>query len=85
MVGLERISAIIFHISASYLVYLAVSRKKPLYYLLAILVHFLMDAAVVVIGKYLPVLLVEILLLLGSAVFGFVIWRMYRKEQVPTA
>lgn len=85
MVGLERISAIIFHISASYLVYLAVSRKKPLYYLLAILVHFLMDAAVVAAGRYLPVLLLEVLLLLGSAVFGFVIWRMYRKEQVPTA
>ncbi len=85
MVGLERISAIIFHISASYLVYLAVSRKKPLYYLLTILVHFLMDAAVVAAGRYLPVLLLEVLLLLGSAVFGFVIWRMYRKEQVPTA
>lgn len=44
-----------------------------------------MDAAVVAAGRYLPVLLLEVLLLLGSAVFGFVIWRMYRKEQVPTA
>lgn len=85
MVGLERISAIIFHISASYLVYLAVSRKKPLYYLLAILAHFLMDAAVVVAGKYLPMLALEMLLLLACAGFGFGIWRMYRRERAPIA
>ncbi|MDE7222630.1 MAG: YhfC family intramembrane metalloprotease [Acetatifactor sp.] len=42
MAGVERISAIIFHISASYLVYLAVIRKKLPYYLMAILAHFLM-------------------------------------------
>ena len=80
MIGLERISAIVFHISASYLVYLAVSRKKPLYYLLAVLAHFLSDALAVVSAKYLPILAVEGLLLLFSAVFGCVIWRMYHSS-----
>lgn len=79
MVGLERISAIIFHISASYLVYLAVSRKKLSYYLLAVLAHFWLDAVAVVAASFLPVLLMEVLLLLISGAFGFVIWRMYQK------
>lgn len=82
MAGVERISAIIFHISASYLVYLAVSRKKIPYYLLAILAHFLMDAIVVIAAKFLPILALEAFLLLFSGAFGFVIWRMYRKEQM---
>lgn len=79
MVGLERIAAMIFHISASYLVYLAVSRKKLPYYLLAILIHFLMDALVVIAARYLSIPVVEALLLLISGAFGYVIWRMYRK------
>lgn len=79
MAGVERISAIIFHISASYLVYLAVSRKKMSYYLLAILAHFLLDAMTVVTARFLPMLAVEALLLLASGAFGYVIWRMYRK------
>lgn len=77
MVGLERISAIIFHISASYLVYLAVSRKKLPYYLLAILLHFLMDALVVIASGYLSIPVTEALLLLFSGVLGYVMWRMY--------
>ena len=80
MVGLERISAIIFHISASYLVYLGVSRKKLPYYLLAILAHFLLDALTVISAKYLPILAVEGLLLLFSGAFGYVIWRMYHSS-----
>lgn len=79
MAGVERISAIIFHISASYLVYLAVSRKKLFYYLLAILAHFLLDAITLLTARYLPMLALEALLLLISGAFGYVIWRMYRK------
>ena len=79
MAGVERMAAIIFHISASYLVYLAVSRKKLFSYLLAILAHLLLDAFTLIIGSFLPVLAVEALLLLISGAFGYVIWRMYRK------
>lgn len=81
MAGVERISAIAFHISASYLVYLAVKRKKLPYYLLAILLHFLMDAIAVIAAKYLPILAVEALLLLFSGVLGFVVWKMYHRER----
>lgn len=78
MAGVERVSAIIFHISASYLVYLAVSGKKILYYLLAVLAHFLLDAATVIAAGFMPVLALEALLLLATGTLGFVIWRMYR-------
>jgi len=85
MVGLERISAIIFHISASYLVYLAVSRKKPVYYLLAVLAHFLLDALTVIVARVLSIPVLEGLLLLLTGAFGCVIWRIYHipREQRP--
>lgn len=79
MAGVERISAIIAHICLSYLVYLAVKERKVWYYLLAILLHFLMDAMAVVTAKYLPTILVEIFLLLYSGVFGYIVWRMYHR------
>lgn len=80
MAGLERICAIIFHISASYLVYLAVKEKKLCWYLLAIFLHFLLDALAVATSAYLPALAVELILLLFSGVFGFVAWRMYHRH-----
>ncbi len=80
MAGVERISAILFHISASYLVYLAVKNKKISWYLLAVLAHFLLDAVTVVAAKYLAIWALEGILLLLSAGFGYVIWGMYRQE-----
>ena len=81
MAGVERISAIIFHISASYLVYLAVKEKKLLCYLLAILLHFLLDALALITAVYLPVLAVELILILFSGVFGFIVWKLYHMRQ----
>ncbi len=77
MAGLERIAAIIFHISASYLVYLAVKEKKLPYYLLAVLLHFLLDAMVLIIANYLSILAVEGITLLFSCILGGVVWKMY--------
>lgn len=77
MAGVERISAIIFHISLSYLVYLAVKEKKLSWYLLAILLHFLLDALAVITVSYLPMLVVELILLAFSSVVGFIVWKMY--------
>lgn len=77
--GLERISAITAHICLSYLVYLAVKERKLPYYLLAILLHFLMDAIAVVAMKYLPIIAVEIILLLYASLFGYIVWRMYHR------
>ena len=81
MAGAERISAIIFHIAASYLVYLAVSRRKPACYLLAILAHLLLDAVTLITASFLPILAVEAIIFLCSGAFGLVIWRMYRKQE----
>lgn len=80
LAGVERISAILFHISASYLVYLAVKKKKISWYLLAILAHFLLDAMTAVMAAYLPVLALEGILLVFCGGFAWVIWRMYHKE-----
>lgn len=80
LAGMERISAIMFHIAASYLVYLAVKKKKICWYLLAILAHFLLDAVTVVIATYLPVLVIEGILLVFCGGLAYVTWRMYHKE-----
>ncbi len=82
MAGVERVSAIIFHISASYLVYLAVKKKKISWYLLAVLAHFLLDAITVVTAAYLPILAVEGILLAFCVGLASVIWRMYHREPV---
>lgn len=75
MVGLERVSAILFHISASYLVFLAVKERKPPFYLLAVLLHFLLDALAVITSTFLPIWAVELVLLLFSATVGLVVWK----------
>lgn len=80
LAGVERISAVIFHISASYLVYLAVKNKKISFYFLAVLAHFLLDAVTVAAARYLPILAVEVILLAVTGIFGCVILRMYHKE-----
>lgn len=83
MAGVERISAIIFHISASYLVYLAVSGKKWIFYFLAVLAHFLLDAMTLIIAGFLPILAVEAVIFLAAGSFGLAIRRMYRKQEKP--
>lgn len=81
MSGVERISAIMIHISASYLVYLAVKNKKLPCYLLAVLLHFLIDALAVISAAYLSIAAVELLMFLLAGTFALAMWRMYRKEQ----
>ena len=48
----ERISAVILHIALSVLVWAAVVKGKKLWYLLAIFIHFLVDASIVIINSY---------------------------------
>lgn len=79
MGGVERIAAIVFHISLSYLVYLAVKEKKMPFYLLAILLHFLIDALAVISAAYLSILVVELIIILFSGTLGFIAWKMYHK------
>lgn len=72
LAGVERIAAILLHISLSWLVYRAVEGRRPGFYILAVLIHFLVDAGTVLLIHALPVAAVEgILLALTLAmVFG---------------
>ena len=58
--GLERVIAITLHISLSLLVFRAVKYGEKKYLLLAYFLHFLVDAASVLINAYLPLWTVEI-------------------------
>ncbi|MCM1046204.1 MAG: YhfC family intramembrane metalloprotease [Candidatus Gastranaerophilales bacterium] len=74
MGGLERISAIMLHIALSWLVYRAVKEHKAGFYVLAVGIHFLVDAATVLLIQILPVAVLEgILLLLTAALLGLAI------------
>lgn len=80
MAGVERISAVMLHIGLSYLVYRAVKEKKLLYYVLAIAIHFFVDAGTIVLMQYVPVIATEIVLLAAVGIFMVLITRQYRNE-----
>ncbi|MBR6405452.1 MAG: YhfC family intramembrane metalloprotease [Lachnospiraceae bacterium] len=82
----ERIPAVIFHIALSVLVWQAArNKKKFLFFPLAILLHFLMDAgSVLTANTGVHVLVVEGFIMaaaLLAAVFSFVIYRRNRTEE----
>lgn len=74
LAGIERISAIVFHIAASYLVYLAIKNATKKWFFVAIFAHFLMDALAVIAAAFLPVVVVELLLLVYVGAFGYLVW-----------
>ena len=82
MSGLERISAVLLHISLSYMVYLAVKNRKISWFISAIAIHALIDAGTILLAQVLPVLVVELILLAftGCMIYGVVM--LYRKEQL---
>ncbi len=80
MAGIERITAIFLHISLSYLVYRSVKERKLLFYLVAIALHFLVDAAVVVFNSFLPIAVVEAILFIMVAGIVYFTCRMYMQE-----
>lgn len=80
MAGLERISAIMLHIALSWLVYRAVKGRKAAFYLLAVGIHFLVDAGTVLLIQAIPVIALEaILLATTAAILGFAVWD-YRRS-----
>ncbi len=78
LAGIERISAILLHIILSYIVYLAVKERKVAFYLLAILIHAVVDAGVVLLTSFIPVPLMEALLLAAVLLLGFFVHRYAR-------
>lgn len=80
LAGVERISAIILQICLSYLVYRAVKQGKKLFFGLAFLIHFLVDALTVILSNMVSIVVLEIVLI--AAVAGLAVWvkRMYGEE-----
>ncbi len=79
--GMERCSAVVLHIVLSYLVYLGVKNSRLKFYLLAVMVHFLVDAAVVLAAACVPVLAVELGLLAVVLVLAAVSCTCYSRER----
>ena len=68
-------------ICLSYIVYRAVKNKKPLLYILAVAIHFAVDASLVVIMKYVSVYTVEAILLLTVTVIALITFSKYKAEK----
>ena len=75
----ERVSAIMFHISASVLVWTAVVKKKIFFYPLAIILHAFLDGVLVILQqKSVNNIVLEAVLFvisLGIAVFALLVWK----------
>lgn len=80
LAGVERISAILLHISLSYLVYLAVKKRKGIFYILAVLIHIAVDAGIVFLNSMVSIGGLEMVLLVVVAVLTIAISCAYRKE-----
>lgn len=85
LAGMERCSAVVLHIVLSYLVYLGVKNKKIQFYFLAVLVHFLVDAGVVLAANYVPVLALEFGLLAVVLVMAAFAYTGYSREGAENA
>ena len=81
LAGMERCSAVILHIVLSYLVYLGVKNHKIQFYILAVMVHFLVDAGVVLAANYIPVLALELGLLAVVLVMAAFVYVSYNRER----
>ncbi len=78
LAGVERMGAIGLHIVMSYLVYLAVKRRKIGWYGLSILVHAVANAGIVLLAQELPLAVVELIFIAGVAVMLLLMVRSYR-------
>lgn len=81
LAGVERIAAIALHICLSYLVYRAVKYGAKKYYFLALGIHFLVNALTLLLKEYLPMAVLEILLVAAVAAFAVAVRRMYGAEK----
>lgn len=82
LAGIERISAIVLQICLSYLVYRAVKYGEKKFFLLAIGIHFLVDAATVLLSNLVSLIVLEVVLLAVVAAFAVAVKRMYERETV---
>ena len=88
MAGVERISALAIQIALSYIVYLAVRKGGDMkYFVIAILIHALIDMSSVLMASYLPVYAMEGILIAIAAALGFYTYKLYQanKTEVVTS
>ena len=76
----ERISAVTLHIALSVLVWTAVVRKKPPMFLLAIFLHFFVDAASVLLKDKIPIAVLELLIFVMSALTAILAYAVWKKS-----
>ena len=81
--GLERVIAITLHISLSLLVFRAVRYGEKKYLLLAYFLHFLVDAAAVLINAYLPLWTVELVSAALTVLTMYLAKRACKNENAP--
>lgn len=83
MGDIERISAVILHIALSVFVWTAVVKGKTFFYPIAVLLHAIVDAAIVIISRCgVSILIVELITLLLSLVIAFFAWRLWKKQDL---
>lgn len=80
LAGVERISAIVLQIALSYLVYRAVKYGEKKFFLLALGIHFLVDAATVLLANLVSLIVLEVVLLAAVAALAVAVKRMYADE-----
>ncbi|MBQ7547119.1 MAG: YhfC family intramembrane metalloprotease [Clostridia bacterium] len=86
LAGAERVFAMLLHVGLSVLVFYAVKQSRPLWYVLAILLHALFDvpAALYQFGALPNVYVVEAILAVYSIVFLAAVLRLlYRRDKTP--
>lgn len=81
LAGIERISAIVLQICLSYLVYRAVKYGEKKFFLTALGIHFLVDAATVLLANLVSLIVLEVVLLAVVALLAVAVKRMYEAEK----
>ncbi len=77
----ERVSAMMFHVGASIMVYKSIRSKKPLWLLSAVLGHTALNAFVVIYAAKIDIVTLEGILFLFAA--GWLIWAWVVRVQEP--
>lgn len=81
MSGVERVFAIALQIAFSVLMYKAVKLGEKKYILLAMGTHFFIDFVSVIASNYLPIWIVELILLLMTVAMVYYTYRLYREDE----
>ena len=78
----ERVFAFLLQLCLSYMVYRAIRFKKPIYYIIAVAIHFAVDAVFVVLSKNTSVYVAEALLAVCVLCIALITFWHYGKERI---